>query len=96
MIKMSIHNDLKQINKDLDFITNQVIEFNKLFYSIINEIVRMHQEYRLAKNYEVSDRLRNILSSNGIRIIQGTKQFGGYENIPEHLRNETYDDRWEI
>jgi hypothetical protein len=37
-----------------------------------------------------------LLNDNGIKIIQGTKQYGTYDNIPLNMRSNTVDDRWEM
>lgn len=66
----------------------------KDFFLLVNQLVTMQQEHRLNKNYEVSDKIRNILLEINIEIIYGTKQFGGYENIPKNLRNRQLDDMW--
>lgn len=60
-----------------------------------NGLVKLHQKHRVAKNYAVSDELRELLQSAGVKIKQGT---AGYEygDIPDALKNMTVDDRWSI
>jgi len=93
---MSLIQDTKDIQSLFDSLKRKSEEQQQLYFSVISAVVNLHQEYRIAKKYEISDKLREILNSNGIRIIQGTKQYGSYENIPVNLRNNTVDDKWEI
>ena len=91
---MSLISDCEEIERLLVSVRRQSLEQQILFFDAINSIVLLHQEYRLAKNYEISDKIRDILKNNGITIVEGTKKFGGYENIPEHMKNMTVDDFW--
>jgi len=93
---MSLIHDVNDIQLSLDNLKNKAKEQQKLYFSIITGVVSLHQEYRIAKNYEVSDKLRELLNNNGINIIQGTKQYGSFENIPKSLLNNTVNDRWGI
>ena len=91
---MSLVQDTKDIQCALDRLKRKAEAQQQLYFSIVTGAVKLHQEYRLAKNYEVSDKLRALLNASGIKIVQGTKQYGGYENIPESLRGNSADDSW--
>lgn len=93
---MSLMQDCKDIQSHINRLKMKAEKQQSFYYGVISGVVRLHQEYRISKNYEISDALRKVLNDNGIKVIQGTKQFGSYENIPSNMRNNTVDDRWEI
>lgn len=93
---MSLIQDCKDIQAHFDHLKRKAEKKQRLYFGVISAVVRLHQECRINKNYEISDAIRKVLNENGIKIIQGTKQFGSYENIPAKLRNNTSDDRWEL
>lgn len=93
---MSLIQDTKDIQMLFDRLKGKSAEQQHLYFNVISAVVKLHQEYRINKQYDVSDKLRDLLNENGIRIIQGTKQYYGYENIPANMRNNTVDDRWEL
>ena len=93
---MSLIQDNDDIIAALQRTSNKAKAQQRIYFEIIKQCVAMHQKYRSAKNYEVSDELRGILNSVGVRIVQGTAQFGSYENIPENMRNTLWDDTWEF
>lgn len=93
---MSIINDLNESVAGLRALQNKVEEQQYVYHYLIKSMVALHQKHRLAKNYAMSDELRNALNSVGVKIIQGTAQFGGYENTPEDKRNLMHDDTYEI
>ena len=87
--------DLKEIISQLETVNRDFKSQQQLVYALITDITSLHQEYRLAKNYEVSDRLRKLLNDRNIRIVEGTLKFGGYENIPENMKGRMANDVWE-
>lgn len=93
---MSLVHDVNEISSSLKRLQTKATEQQMIYRHLISGMVAMHQHYRLAKNYEVSDAIRDQLNVVGVKIIQGTAQFGGFENIPEHLRNDTVNDRYEF
>jgi hypothetical protein len=93
---MSLIQDIKDIQSAFDGLKNKAEKQQRLYFNVISSVARLHQEYRIAKNYEISDQLRKLLNDNGIKIIQGTKQYGTYDNIPLNMRSNTVDDRWEM
>jgi cysteinyl-tRNA synthetase len=66
-----------------------------IYFKIINGLVRLHQKHRVLKNYNISDELRSLLTSAGIKIKQGTDGYE-YDEIPESLRGMTVNDQWKI
>lgn len=70
-------------------------EHRRIANALIKGIVKLRQEYRLEKNYFMADQLREILSSVGIEIIQGTAGYE-YEDIPKSLKGRQFDDTWEV
>jgi len=93
---MSLVHDTNEILDSLKRLQTKASEQQMVYHHLINGMVAMHQQSRLAQNYEISDAIRSQLNAVGVKIIQGTAQFGSYENIPEHLRNDTVNDRYEI
>jgi cysteinyl-tRNA synthetase len=93
---MSLIQDTNDIQLAFQNLRRKAEKQQKIYFNVISGVVRLHQEYRIAKNYEISDRLRNILNENGINIIQGTAQYDGYEKIPSNLRSNIADDQWTI
>ncbi len=63
------------------------------FCALVNGIVRLNQQYRVAKNYEVSDKLRALLDSVGVKVKQGTDGYA-YDAIPTHLIGRPIGDSW--
>lgn len=93
---MSLLFDTKEIISDLERLQKKAEHQQRVYFNLINNMVRLHQKYRIAKNYEISDEIRAALNSVGVTIIQGTAQYGGYENIPPNMRNRQGDDTWFI
>lgn len=91
---MSLVHDVNEISSSLKRLQTKATEQQMIYHHLISGMVAIHQRYRLAKNYEVSDAIRDQLNAVGVKIIQGTAQYGGFENIPEHLRNEMVDDQY--
>lgn len=77
----------------------EVIEQLKLeqgrLNGIVSGIVKIHQAVRLAKSYDLSDALRQVLNAAGIEVIQGTAGYA-YNNIPESLKGNPIGDTWKI
>jgi len=63
------------------------------YYTIINSLVKMRQIFRLNKQYELADAIRNLLEDAGIEIIQGTIGYK-YNEIPQNLKGRSIDDTW--
>lgn len=70
-----------------------VKEHNRIFI-LADELTKLHQKYRLAKRFDLSDEIRDILKKANIKIIQGTAGYK-YEDIPKAMINHTIDDTWE-
>lgn len=61
--------------------------------TLVRNLVALHQKYRLAKNYEVSDALRSVLKQAGVEVVQGTAGYA-YAEIPKALQGRQVDDTW--
>lgn len=93
---MSLIQDAKEIKTRLNELCVKTNTQQKRYFSVIDGMVKLHQKHRLAKNYQVSDEIRQVLNDCGIKIIQGTAQYKSYADIPDHLKNMTGDDQWRI
>ena len=84
--------DLKRTTENLG---QELTTYQRNHNILVNGLVKMHQEARVAKDYKTSDSLRNILSSAGVIVIQGTAGYA-YDEIPERLKGRFVDDTWRI
>jgi len=84
--------DIKRTTEDL---SQTLTTYQRNHNILINSIVKMHQEARMAKDYKTSDSLRNVLSSAGVIVIQGTAGYA-YDEIPESLKGRFVDDTWRL
>ncbi len=91
--KMSLIHDCNEFKSALTRLQVKADEQQMLYHKVITGVVKLHQKHRVAKNYAVSDELRDLLLSVSIRIKQGTDGYK-YEEIPEALREMTVDDQW--
>lgn len=91
---MSLIHDLKEIQKSLVAMEAKTKEQQAIYFNLINGMVQLAQKYRIEKNFEVSDAIRDLLAGVGVKVTQGTAQYGGYENIPENMRGRQGDDTW--
>ncbi|UOF79379.1 cysteinyL-tRNA synthetasE [Caudoviricetes sp.] len=92
---MSLIARLDEIEKLVILTKSEAHKKQLAYFKVINGLVSLHQKYRILKNYEVSDELRSLLNSIGIKVIQGTAGYS-YEDIPKSLIGRTYDDQWII
>lgn len=91
---MPIEKELDIMELSLKTLRRLEKEQSKENYILIGELVKLHQFYRLNKEYKISDQLRDIANRAGIKIIEGTAKYGTYDNIPENMRNNTWNDTW--
>lgn len=92
---MSLIVDLTEISRMCVLMANKAMEQQKIYFDIINGVVSLHQQYRLANQYVISDELRRLANSVGIQIIQGTAGYK-YEDIPEALKGRQINDVWRL
>ena len=92
---MSLIRDLGEVEKDIARLKNKVSTQQHIYHKVIAGLVKLHQKHRVAKNYAVSDEIRELLNSVGVKIKQGTAGYK-YEDIPESLKGMTVDDQWTI
>ena len=92
---MSLIFDLSEIKKQCESMTQKAIEQQRIYFNLINAMVEMQQNYRIVKNYEISDHIRDILKDCGVKIIQGTSGYQ-YDEIPSNLKGKQYNDTWTI
>jgi cysteinyl-tRNA synthetase len=84
---------LKEIRDIAERLEAEARRKQKAHFDIVCALVKLQQEYRLAKNYSVSDSIRGILNDAGINIIQGTAGYQ-YEQIPPTLKGRQVNDTW--
>ena len=92
---MSLIHDLKELKQACVAMENATREQQKVYFGVIEGVVKLHQKYRLAKNFMMSDELRGVLSSVGVEIVQGTAAYG-HDKIPPSMRGRQIDDTWRI
>ena len=92
---MSLIHDLNEFEKSIERIKAKAAKQQMIYFNLIKGLVRLHQKHRVLKNYAVSDELRNLLNSVGVKIKQGTDGYK-YDEIPESLKNMTVEDQWSI
>lgn len=92
---MSLIQDCADIEASIRQLSIKANGQQLLYYALIKQMVKLQQKYRLEKNYEVSDAIREVLNSVGVEIIQGTAQYK-YEDIPAAMKNRTVEDTWRI
>ena len=92
---MSLIHDLGEVEKNIARLKTKVSTQQQIYFRVIAGLVQLHQKQRNAKNYAVSDELRELLTSVGVKIKQGTSGYK-YEAIPEALKGMTVDDQWTI
>lgn len=61
-----------------------------LFFTLLKQMLQMHQEQRLAKNYEFSDRIRKMFNDLGMDIVQGVAPGKSYEAMTPAERRHPY------
>jgi cysteinyl-tRNA synthetase len=92
-IKMSLIQDITKLEKDIAQMKVKITRQQMIYYTIIDGLVLLSQKHRVSKNYTVSDELRNLLTSVGVKIKQGTDGYK-YEEIPKSLMGMTVNDQW--
>lgn len=91
---MSLIYDLDRVIHDVTSLKHKVKTRQRIANELIEFLVKLSQEHRINKNYEVSDRIRGVLNGVGVEIVYGTKQYGGYDKIPDNMKNRQIDDIW--
>lgn len=87
--------ELGQIAVTLSGLANELTVGQRTHYlHLVQGIFALTVEARKAKNYELSDRLRDILKQGNVQIIQGTGEFARFEDIPKHLIGRPVADTW--
>lgn len=94
---MKHHNDirlaLEELGWKVEALKKAVNEQSARLNTLIAATVKAHQEYRLAKDYAVSDMLSEILNEAGIEVVHGTAGYK-YEDIPPALKGRPVHDTW--
>lgn len=66
---------------------------HRRYCTLVSAIVALAEQYRVSKNYAVSDQLRAALLDVGITVTQGTAGYT-YDTIPAALRGRPVHDTW--
>lgn len=90
---MSLIFDLKELQHKCGLMEEKTKNQQAIYYAVISGLVKLHQKYRLEKQYLISDELRSLVNSVGIQIVQGTAGYN-YEEIPKSLSGRQVDDTW--
>ena len=86
----TILDTLKSVTEE---VSKLAFKQNHKLYTIISNLVMMQEKERLAKNYVISDRIREILQLAEVEIIQGTSLYE-YKDIPIELQGKQFHDTW--
>ena len=87
--------ELGQISVQLSQLSNELnVGQRQNYLNLIQGIFALAIEARKAKNYELSDRLRDILEQGNIEIIQGAGTYARFEDIPTQLIEVPACDTW--
>jgi hypothetical protein len=90
---MSLIFDLDELKKQCARMEQKTKRQQEIYFKLINGIVKLHQENRVANNYPISDALRELLNSVGVSIMQGSAGYE-YDKIPPSLKGRPVDDTW--
>lgn len=91
---MSLIHSVRELRKAVDAMEKDAKRQQEVSYVLIGNIVRLRQQYRLDKNFEVADALRGILDNIGVVVTNGTAGYE-YDRIPPALKGRPVDDTWE-
>lgn len=92
---MSLIFDIEELQGRLKDIKSDAIHQQEVLVSLINKVVKLHQDFRVVKNFSVSDALRDALNSVGVVITQGTAGYA-YDDIPSSLKGHPVGDTWDF
>lgn len=81
-----LHSTTKEIDQIVMWLHHQN-------YVLIENMVRLQQQYRNAKRFIDSDEIRDILQQAGVEIVRGTNGYE-FDKIPEALKGRQVDDTW--
>lgn len=87
--------ELGQISVQLSRLAHELNVGQRAHYlNLVWGIFALATEARKAKDYELSDRLRDILKQGNVEIIQGAGAYARFEDIPKHLIGVPACDTW--
>lgn len=69
---MSLVQTVSDIEHQLQYLRQDAKSQQTIYFTLIQGMVELQQKYRVAKQYEHSDKIRALLNSIGIVIVQGT------------------------
>lgn len=90
---MSLIHQASEMERAISKLKEDAIRMQQRSNLLISALVSAHQEYRLARNFEMSDRLRALLADVGVKIIQGTAGYD-FDKIPAALQGRQVNDTW--
>jgi cysteinyl-tRNA synthetase len=88
---------LDDTERNLSIIKQKTITTEQLNHCLIKYLVEQHESYRIAKNYQESDKIRSFLLSHKIKIIQGTSGMTfdevkkKYKDMPYPMNSDTWE-----
>ena len=65
-------------------------------HRLINGVVNLAQEARIRKNYVLSDEIRALLKDSGIQVVQGTRDYKNFSDVPKELIGRPLVDTWKF
>jgi len=68
---MSLIYDLQQLQEATKRMEEKAEQMQRNYRAVMDGLVEWQQECRMAKNYHISDRIRQILGGVGVKIVQG-------------------------
>ena len=92
---MSLIHDCREIQKAIASMAQKAEGQQRVYFNLIQGLVRLQQKHRVAQNYAFSDELHALLTSVNIKVTQGTAGYA-YTEIPKELKGRPVDDQWHV
>ena len=91
---MSVLNSLENIKSEVRSLEYHTRKQQAIYFTLVDGLVKLGQQHRVAKNYPVADAIRGLLNNAGVTVRQGTDGFP-YAEIPSELAGRSIGDTWD-
>jgi len=95
---MGLMHEVSEIERSLKTLKREANIQQAIYFRLIQGMVKMHQKHRVAKDFAVSDEIRDLLNSLGVSITQGTDGLT-YEEIKKRYAKKPQPpvgDTWDL
>ena len=69
---MSLLHEVSEIERTLKTLKREATIQQSIYFHLISGMVTLHQKHRVAKDYDTSDEIRDLLNNIGVIITQDT------------------------